>query len=484
LTTKLAIPAESLPLRYEEVQSAVSLAQGTGHRIYLVGGYLRDALGSFAERKACKDFDFAVAGGTGFAFAKHVANSMEGHFVPLDEDNDTARVVLQNGTILDFSGCVGGTIDADVWRRDFSINALVWDPEQPESVIDYTGGLADLKKKQVRAIAETAFTEDPLRLLRAYRFAAHIGGTIEPDTYEWIKRHAERIKLVAAERINVEIFALLGQEYVAKMVQEMGQVGLLEYVYPELEATHQVTANAYHHLGLFEHTVETIPQMESRLQELPDWVHESLSQEINAGITKLAATKLACLLHDIGKPRTWQINEDGRHTFYGHDRLGSEMCEVIAERMKWSRPLSKFIVKLVKWHLRPGALFHQGPPSEKAIRRFYRDVEDDLPELILLAYGDFGATRGPDLLDVEARATAEKNLRDLLDGYQAFKEKSKDRVKLLDGNDVMTILGISGGPVVGEILEDLVEAQEFNEVSNRAEAEVFVREHYAKKYSK
>ena len=483
--TITSLPPEVRPLQHEEVRRALELAKSTGHQLYLVGGYLRDALGSHLGKGfVCKDFDFAVEGGTGFAFAKHVANSLGGHFVPLDEENDTARVVLESGSVLDFAGCVGGTIDADVWRRDFSINALVWDPEQPEELIDYVGGMADLERKVVRALAETSFTEDPLRLLRAYRFAAHINGTIEADTLGWIRTHAERITLTASERINVELFAILGKHNVSTTVQALADVGLLEYIFPELEATHKVTANAFHHLGLFEHTLETIPQLETRLPELPDWVKQSLDQEINYGITRLAATKLACLLHDVGKPQTWQINEDGRHTFYSHDRLGSEMCEVIGERMKWSRPLTKFIVKLVKWHLRPGALFHQGQPTERAIRRFYRDVEDDLPELILLAYADFGATRGPDLNDAEARKNAEKNLADLLTGYQQFKEKSLTRVKLLDGNDVMSLLSIPGGPIIGEILEDLSEAQEFNEVSNRAEAEAFVREQFAKKYSK
>lgn len=485
--TTIALPPEVRPLQHEEVRGALELANGTGHRLYLVGGYLRDALdGRLGDGASggCKDFDFAVEGGTGFAFAKHVANSFEGHFVPLDEDNDTARVVLPNGSVMDFSGCVGGTIGADVWRRDFSINALIWDPQQPDELVDYVGGLADLKSKTIRAIAETSFTEDPLRLLRAYRFAAHINGTIEGSTLEWIKRHAERITLIASERINVELFAILSHANDAKTVHELADVGLLEYIFPELEATRKVTANAFHHLALFEHSIETIPQLEARLPEMPDWVQASLKQELNAGVTRLAATKLACILHDIGKPQTWVINEDGRHTFYSHDRLGSEMSEVIAERMKWSRPVSKFICKLIKWHLRPGALFHQGPPTDKAIRRFYRDIEDDLPELILLAFADFGATRGPDLLDANARQAAEKNLFDLLNGYQQHREKAQSRVKLLDGNDVMTLLSIPGGPVIGEILEDLAEAQEFNEVSNRTEAEAFVKNLYSKKYSK
>jgi putative nucleotidyltransferase with HDIG domain len=472
------------PLQHDEIRGLVELANGTGHRIFLVGGYLRDAIiASDSLESTAADFDFAVEGGTGFAFAKHVANSFEGHFVPLDENNDTARVVLPTGALFDFSGCVGGNIAADVWRRDFSINALVWDPQQPDEIIDYVGGLADLESRSVRALSEAAFTEDPLRLLRAFRFAAQIGGEIEPNTLEWIERHAARITDVAAERINFELFSILARADIAKTVEAIARCGLLEYIFPELTETRRVTANAYHHLALFEHSIETIPQLEQRVRKMPEWVQHSLNQEINSGVTRLAATKLACLLHDVGKPQTWQITE-GRHSFYGHDKLGAEICEKIGERMKWSRPLSKLIVKLVRWHLRPGALFHQGQPTEKAVRRFYREIEDDLPELILLAFADFGATCGPEISDASARLTAEQKLDELLAGYLDYKTKSQSRLKLLDGDLIMKILGIAPGPIVGDLLEDLAEAQEFNEVSNAADAEAFVRRQYSQKYSK
>jgi putative nucleotidyltransferase with HDIG domain len=216
---------------------------------------------------------------------------------------------------------------------------------------------------------------------------------------------------------------------------------------------------------------------------MDDWVRASAQTEVSPGVTKLAATKLACILHDIGKPQTWAITEEGRHTFYGHDKLGADMCELVAERMKWSRDVEKLIVNLVRWHLRPGALFHQGEPTEKAVRRFYRSIMDDLPELILLAFGDFGATRGPGLMG-ENRQALENSLFELLKGYVVYKDEIACRVKFLNGTDVMRILSISSGPIVGEILAALEEAQEFKEVSNRADAEQFVKTHYEQKYSK
>jgi poly(A) polymerase len=480
------MPRSMQPLEHEEVKRLLGVTEETGHRIYLVGGYPRDALlkeeGNL-DKVGPKDFDFAIEGGHGFAFAKHVAGQMEGHFVPLDEPNDTARVVLPSNTIFDFSGCVGGTIQSDVWRRDFTINSLVWDPQVPEYILDYSTGLADLQSRRVRALSEAVFVEDPLRVLRAYRFASHINGTIEAKTRNWLQAHVSRLSEVAVERINVEIFSIFGNHNFSRFVFDMAHAGLLEIIFPELTETHRVTPNAYHHLGLFEHSMETIPQLEETYGRMPDWVHESAQKELSAGATRLAATKLACLLHDIGKPQTWVVNDDGRHTFYGHDRIGAEMAEVIAERMKWSRPLSKFIVKLIAWHLRPGQLYHQGPPTDKAIRRFYRTVGDDTPELMLLAFADFGATRGPGLMGDKREALA-YSLVELLDGYRVHREESRMRVRLLDGSQIMKILEIPGGPIVGNLLAELEEAQEINEVANQAEAVAFVRQMYEEKYSK
>jgi hypothetical protein len=159
------------------------------------------------------------------------------------------------------------------------------------------------------------------------------------------------------------------------------------------------------------------------------------------------------------------------------------MCVGIGERMKWSRPVDKLIVNLVRWHLRPGQLYHQGPPTDKAIRRFYRSVRDDLPELMLLAFADFGATRGPGLMG-ENRIVLENSMFELLAGYLPYKEETANRPKLLNGTQIMELLSLKAGPAVGELLAALDEAQEFKEVSNRAEAECFVKDLYQQKYSK
>jgi putative nucleotidyltransferase with HDIG domain len=478
------LPEGTNPLDHEVNRRVLELAKSSGVHLYIVGGYLRDALlGRFNADSKPKDIDFAVESGSAFAFAKLVADNLHGHFVPLDESNDTARVVLTDEALtMDFAGCVGGSIEKDVLRRDFTINALVWKSSEPNIVTDLVGGIEDLKNLTIKAISENAFVEDPLRVLRAYRFAASLGAKIEPQTFAWVNNHADKLKTVAVERINFELFTALSHP-AAEIVISMGAAGILEIIFPELIETRRVTTNAFHHLGLFEHSLETIPQLEGRINSLPPWVLTGAAKELSFGVSRLAATKLACILHDIGKPQTWVINEEGRHTFYAHDHLGAEMCAVIAERMKWSRPVERFIVKLVKWHLRPGALFHQGPPTERAVRRFYRSVGEDVPELMLLAFADFGATCGPGLLE-ESRIALEKNWIELLANFSVYLDEDRQRVRLLDGNRVMQLLSIPPGPIIGEILSALDEAQEFKEVLNVPDAELFVKKHYKEKYFK
>lgn len=471
--------AETHPMNQTWPRQALEDARRQGLKLYLVGGYVRDAM---LKRNGAgvKDFDFAVVGGSAVAFAEAFATAHGGHFVLLDRHLDTARVVAEDATILDFAGCMGATIEQDLHRRDFTVNALAWDAEQPDQIIDLVGGIEDLHHKRIRAISEQALIDDPLRVLRAFRFAAALGAPIDASTQEMIKRHAASLSKVAGERISYEWFTTMDAPQVGDLVKEMGATGVLEAIFPELTAQHKVTPNAYHHLGLFDHSMEAVAQSEQFLQNAPEFVHTSLSRRDSYAVTRRAATKTACLLHDIGKPDTWEITEEGRHTFIGHDKLGAQMNDAVAKRLKWSRPIERLITKLIAAHLRPGQLYHQGPPTDKAIHRFYRNMGEDVPELITLAFGDLGATRGPGL--EETRGALENSLRELLAGYPVFQDSQKKLPKLLDGDQIMQLLGIKPGRLIGELLEELEEAQALKQVTDREEAERFVADKYREKY--
>lgn len=475
------------PIRLPLVQKVVAQARGRNQHAYLVGGYVRDLLWFGESKKGATDLDFAISGTRALDFAKSFAEENTtaenaAHFVVLDESFDTARVVFDDGAYLDFAGCIGGSIETDLRRRDFTVNALAFDAEKPDYILDLFDAVEDVEKRIIRAISKDGLSDDPLRLLRAFRFKATLNAQIEPRTMEWIAELSNKIETIAAERINAEMFNLLNAPASGEIVSELAKTGLLESIYWELKDTRRVTPNDFHHLNLFDHSVETVHQLEENLHRLPVWTHDSFQNTLSYGVTRLAATKLAALLHDIGKPGTWEINDEGRHTFYGHDSKGADMAEVMGERLKWSKPVTRLISKLIQWHLRPGALFHAGPPSEKSVQRFYRKMNDDLPELIALALGDLGATCG-DRLPQESRETLAVNLIDLLYGYRKFVEDSATKPRFLTGQDIMRLLGVGPGPLVGELLEALTEAQGLKEVVDLPSAERFVREYQSKKYS-
>lgn len=461
----------------------MQIADACNCKLFLVGGYLRDLLiARDSKAGSHKDFDFMVLGLSAVKFAREVSERIAGHFVLLDEANDTARVVTDDGDCFDFAACVGGTLETDLKRRDFTINALAWDPAQAEQIVDIVGGLADIEDRKIRVVSEQSFIDDPLRLLRAYRFAALLQFDIDALSDEYIYRHASSIKSVAAERINAELFLMLDTKNSGQQIYAMGKNALLENIFPELQATRKVTSNAFHHLGLFEHSVETLVQAEKALEEMPSWSLECMAQPLNAGVSRAAATKLAGLLHDIGKPDTWVITPEGKHTFIGHDKIGAEMIEPLAKRMKWSRPLERFMEKLVRWHLRPGHLFQQGPPSDKARYRFYKTIGEELPELIVLAMADFRSTCGPGLQ--VGRKQAEENLIELLSKFSVYQIGQQKEFRFLDGTALMQLLGINPGPIIGQILDELQEAQALGEVANEAEAAAFVQRLYKEKYSR
>lgn len=472
------------PLQTPSLQGLLSLVADRGCRAYMVGGYLRDAVIAHihGQTKAkAPDYDFVIEGYSAVNLAREVAERLNGNFVLLDESFDTARVVLSDCQI-DFAGCTGSGLHDDLRRRDFTINALALDPAAPDELIDTVGGMEDIKKKSVRLISESAVVDDPLRILRAWRFAAALDFSIESDTRELLAKHMSKLTRVALERVSYELFLLFESDNSAVHIKDMGETGALERIFPELKSTRRVTSNSYHHLPLFDHQIEAVRQCELSFSEFPARARKILAQPMAHALTRFGAVKISCLLHDIGKPDTWVITEEGKHTFIGHDKLGAELCVPLAKRMKWSKPLEKFVEKMVRWHLRPGQLFHQGDPTDRAIFRFYRNMGEDVPELILLALSDFRATNGPGLQ--AGRERAEQKLFELLDRYFVYVDEAKNLPRLLDGKDVMDLLEITAGPVIGSLLESLEEARQLGEITNRKQAEDFVRSLYAEKYSR
>ena len=236
----LAALLDSMP----QARAVYAAAEEHAATIYLVGGAVRDVLlapevlSDKPELADIKDLDFAVVGPKAVSLARVVADKLGGHFVLLDEDFDCARVVLDAndtapGLVLDFAGCQGKDIAQDLARRDFTINAIAYDRKQG-LLLDPTGGVGDLKQGLVRMVSEGNLAEDPLRVLRAYRFACLLDFDIEEKTAQAVALAVPLLSSIARERINFEVFTLLNCANVGRFVHQMGDLGLFEIIFEEL----------------------------------------------------------------------------------------------------------------------------------------------------------------------------------------------------------------------------------------------------------
>lgn len=432
--------------------------------LYAVGGYIRDILLS----REYFDRDYVVKGMPAIDFARKAADIFDGSFVLLDETHDIARVVMPDKiNTLDFAGCVGESIYTDLEDRDFTINAIACRLLKSDSeLIDPFNGLLDLNNNIIRIVSEKSFKNDPLRLLRAFRFGAQLDFLIENKTLGLIFQQKELINNVAVERINNELMKLLGADNAAKHLMIMKETGLLFEILPELIPQKDIPPNLHHHLCLIDHSIESVRQVE--LNHIKFMIKPE-----NMSILKLSA-----LLHDIGKPSTWTIEEDGRHRFIKHEDVGADLLLDVLKRLKFSKKEIKHAASLVKNHLYPSQLIKEGIDSlsDKAIMRFFRKIGEQVPELLSLAMADRKSALGPEI----TQEIVENNINGLLLLHKKFIENAQaleELPKLASGEDVMEILKIDRGPQVGEILKELRELQITGDISSREEALEFIK-HY------
>lgn len=453
------------------------LSNCSGIELYIVGGYLRDAMLGVPT----DDRDYVVLGTTGILFAEKISNFLDGHFIILDEENDTARVVLPDRkNYLDITGCVGKNIIEDLSRRDFTLNAMAFKLENNNlaTIIDPYNGQQDLLNKIITAISEANIIEDPLRVLRAFRIASQLSGEIDYKTAYIMTKHYKLLDNVAMERIQTELSKLLSHKESFNYIKQLSDLGILTFLIPELTKLTPVPPNVYHHLGLYEHTLEVYRQIELLFSELSDKTIEHLCSYLSPSIQRITTLKYAALLHDIAKPQTWVIDEDGKHTFIGHADQGSLIAEEIAKRLKLPNVVIKAIKKLVKYHLYPSQISNNlEMPSQKATLRLFRKLETETPETIVLAIADRKSALGP-LINAEFLTNQVNMLLQLLEAYYSHLEVVDTLPKLLDGFDIMRLLNLKPSRQVGEVLSALKNLQIEGEINTVEEATNWLTETY------
>ena len=439
------------------------------NEIYLVGGTVRD----FYMGLESTDRDIIVMDEDARDFALKLSELFQATFVPLDEENKIYRIVLTDKiNYIDVTNPVGDSIEKDLMRRDLTINAIAVNIRTGE-LIDISGGVTDIMNKCINYVNELNFVDDPLRLLRVYRFQALYGFQLAPETINAVCKYSDLIHKPAVERINYELLKLFGGDYAHIALENMNKTWILEEIFPFVKELKQVPPNSHHHLDLFHHSIETVKQVQVLYNEAPDEVKEHLSRIDFGGFSRLAHLKLAAFMHDIGKFSTWTI-EEGKHRFIKHDDVGSKMSVKILKDLHFSNKQIDYISSMIKYHIYPSHVMTSPQITEKIMMRYVRKMDTNSIDAIILAQADRLSARGPEITDqiVERNITS---LNMLLRFYLEARETLKLLPKLLSGNDVMQILNIKPSKRLGEIMDALHEAQISGDVITKEHAIEFVK---------
>lgn len=440
--------------------------------VYLVGGALRD----FYLEIENFDKDIIVDKVEARDFAQKLAEILNASFVPLDEKNKIYRLVMQDKiNCIDVANPIGESLEDDLKRRDLTLNSIAINLKTFE-IINLNDGIKDLKACRIRHISEQNMLDDPLRMLRAYRFQAMLGFELDNELKEIIKKHASKIHESAIERISYELLKLFSGNFTAKTLIEMDESNLLCEILPVCKDLKKVPPNLHHHLNLFEHSIEVVSQIQNLYENSPIEVQEHLQKVDFGGTTRLAHLKLAGFLHDIGKPDTWTIEEDtGKHRFIKHDDLGSKMAISMLKQAKFSKKQIDYIAKMVKFHIYPSHIVKTPDITEKIYMRFIRKIENEVIDVIILAMADRLSARGVEITDdiVENNLNS---LQKLLDFYLQVKDSLKPLPKLLSGEEIMDFLQISPSPKLGEIIKAMQEAQLSGQISTKEESLTFINQ--------
>ncbi len=440
------------------------VAAGEGKECYVVGGYVRDAI----LHRHSKDIDFVTVG-SGIDLATAVAARLgKGSRLSVFRNYGTAQIVNhRSGLELEFVGArkesyqresrnpivEDGTLEEDIARRDFTINAMAISvtPDTFGELIDMYGGVDDICDRIIRTPLDPdiTFSDDPLRMMRAIRFATQLQFTIHPDTFDAIKRNAPRLEIITPERIKDEIMKIMASPKPSIGWDLLLKSGMLKMILPELAALKGVeVVNGRGHKDNFYHTIEVLDNVAAKSDDI--WL------------------RWAALLHDIGKPLTKRWDDAVGWTFHNHNFVGSKKVKGIFRRL--CLPLGaemKKVEKLVDLHMRPIVLAEE-EVTDSAVRRLVNYADDDLADLMTLARADITSKN-------EAKKQRFLDNFDIVDAKCAeiiAKDEDRKFRPKLDGNDMKLIFDIPQGKDVGFLMTNLTQVSKDCQIEGTVQAAV------------
>lgn len=446
------------------------VAEERGVRAFVIGGYVRDC---FLGRP-CNDIDVVVEG-SGIDFAKAVGDKTK-KYVSYFKNFGTA-MLHYDGDEIEFVGArkesyrresrkpivENGTLEDDQLRRDFTINAMAFSLQKEDfgELVDPFGGIKDLVSGIIRTPLDpdTTYSDDPLRMLRAVRFASKLSTpeltfTIVPESMESMRRIADRLKILSQERISDELNKMMMTRRPSMAFRLMDEAGLLQYILPELLALKGVeTVDGKGHKDNFNHTLAVLDNVAAASDKL--WL------------------RWAALLHDIGKPATKKFDAAGGWSFHGHEIVGSRMAPKIFNRLKLPIDEGKYVQKLVWLHLRPIALVDD-EVTDSAVRRLLFDAGDDVDDLMVLCNADITSKNEAKVARIRSNFELVKK--------KLVEVEAKDAIRNfknpITGDYVMEVYRIGPCNKIGQIKEMVKEAILDGVIGNNfEEADAFMRAH-------
>lgn len=455
---------QDLETTYQQLFRDISRAVAeTGQKIYVIGGFVRDYYLNRLPASGTCDIDFVTLG-SGIRAARAVARKLGTRKIATYRRFGTAQVTWRHFS-LEFVGArkesyrpdsrkpvvEDGTLEDDQLRRDFTINALSWslNPEDYGVLNDPFNGLEDLRNHTIRTPVdpESTFSDDPLRMIRAVRFASQLHFNIAPETKEAMGKMAPRLEIISRERIIDELNKIIMSDLPSSGFLLLNETGLLEQFFPEMCALQGVEeVHGLRHKDNFHHTLKVLDNVSMVSDNL--WL------------------RWAAIMHDIAKPATKRFDPKQGWTFHGHDARGAQMVPRLFRRL--GLPLDermRYVKKLVRLHLRPIALADE-IVTDSAIRRLIFEAGDDIDDLILLCRADITSKNYRKIrhflknFDFVERRIAEVEEKDRIRNWQPP----------VDGNEIMDICGIGPGPEIGRIKSAIEDAILDGKIPNTREA--------------